>query len=132
MMFEPDDDFFPVLPQARTLRPAGPEDLAATIAFTVLLFAAGVVLSFGGVLQLMSVDACGARPTGCDYALLASTIWITPAATVAALGLAIVALARRPRRRRRTWWVPVLGLAFTVCAFAVASALVRAGLGMSA
>jgi hypothetical protein len=126
MMFEPDDDLLPVLPPARTRRPAGPEDLAATIAFTVLLFAVGAVLSFVVVLEQMGVDACSASLTGCDYTLLGTTQWITPAATVAALGLAVVALARR-----RNWWVPVLGLAFTVCAFAVASALVRAALGMS-
>lgn len=131
MMFVPDDDLLPVLPPARTRRPAGPEDLAATIAFTVLLFAVGAFLSFVVVLEQMGVDACSASLTGCDYMLLGTTQWITPAAAVAALGLAVVALARRPRARRRTWWVPVLGLAVTACAFTVASALVRAALGMS-
>ncbi|MCI0156347.1 hypothetical protein KNO15_06515 [Leifsonia shinshuensis] len=131
MMFEPDDELFPVLPPTRTRRPAGPEDLAATIAFTVILVAVGLFLSFLVVLEHMGVAACSASLTGCDYALLEATTWITPAATIAALGFAIVALARRPWSRRRTWWVPVLGLAFTACAFAVASALVRTALGTS-
>lgn len=78
----------------------------------------------------MGVAACSAILTGCDYPLLRATAWITPIATVASLGLAVVALARRRRTRRRTWWVPVLSVASTVGAFVVASALVQVALGL--
>jgi hypothetical protein len=123
MLMDPDDDLFPV-PPPPVHRPAGPEDLAVTIAFTVFLVAAGIVLSFVAVLELMRVDACGPDPSVCDLTLAAATIWITPTATLVSIALVIVAFVRRPGRLRRTWWVPVLGVAVTIGGFALASLLI--------
>jgi hypothetical protein len=124
MLMDSDDDLFPVLPPPRVHRPAGPEDLAATVAFTVVLVSVGIVLSFVAVLELMRVAACGSAASICDFALAGAAIWITPAATLVSIALVTVALVRRPQRRRRTWWVPVLGVGVTIGGFALASLLI--------
>lgn len=128
MSFGTDDGFFPDTRPARPRRPPTADDLAATIALSVLLLVVGCGLSFFVLLEQSGVAGCSADASACDYALLSATTWITPAATIASLALAIVALARRPRTRRRTWWLPALGLVITGVAFTIASMLVAEAL----
>ena len=126
MSFGTDDEPLRALPHPH--RPAGPEDRAATIALTVILGLVSAVLAFGVLLQQSGVAACSGSPAVCDYTLLAITTWITPLTGLAALALSVVALARRARSGRRTWWVPVVGMLVVLAAFMIASLLVGSAL----
>lgn len=128
MSFDSEDDFFRARVEPAARRPAGVENLVATILLLILLMVVGAVLSFFVILQQTGIAACSPNPASCDHELLGVTTWITPSVVLLGIVLSIVSLSFRIRGSRRTWWVPLLGIGLTIIAFVVASMLVAAAI----
>jgi uncharacterized BrkB/YihY/UPF0761 family membrane protein len=124
MSWDSDDDPFPTHYETRTRRLPCTGDAIASVSLLLLLLLLGALLSFVVVLEQMGVAACSGNVDACDFTLLSVTTWITPAIALASVVLTIFVLSRRSKNSRSTWWVPVLGMAFTLLGFVIASILV--------
>lgn len=124
------DDEFSLNSHRRPRSASRSNDVAVTFALLVLVILVGIVFSSFVIIQLMGTDSCAGRPGECDFALLGTTTYVTPVAVVLVAVATTIGLIARTRTAVRSWWIPLLGLIVVVSAFALASGLVSAGLGI--
>ena len=98
-------------------------DVALGIGLTVVVIVLAAVLGVAGALLVMASDSCGVAAACAEGRLSAGVLAAIIAPSVVA-AVAIVALIERLVRRRRTFWVPLVGLAVQLLVWAGAAALV--------
>jgi len=101
-------------------------DIVLTVGLLVALVIGGLSLSFLALLKQMGVAACSGDPTRCDYTLLAVAFYITPATAIVSCLCVIGGLVWGKRWNVRLWWIPTVGIALTLTAFVLTTALVDA------
>lgn len=107
-------------------RPVIVWDLVLTIVLLVLMAGLGFVLFFFSFFLAFASDSCGASSV-CDTDLIATGMLVAMILPIAAGVLALIAAIIVLVVKRVAFWIPIVGMALMVGAFALGAAIATSG-----